>query len=259
MTIPVAMTIAGSDSSGGAGIQTDLRTFYEFGVYGCSSITAVTSQNPSAVTSIFPIPAQEVVAQIQTVLQAVDVKAFKTGMLFSKEIIEEVARLLSDSKIPLVVDPVMISTSGISLIDESAVEALKSKLLPLATVVTPNIPEAEALSGLKISNLSEMHKAAKTLATQLGCAVLIKGGHSHSDAATDLLFSYDLVKEFTTPRLVDVKSSHGSGCTLASAIAANLAIGHDLERSIQISKDFVTKAIAGAVQIGEECHGMWGK
>ncbi|MCK5834430.1 MAG: bifunctional hydroxymethylpyrimidine kinase/phosphomethylpyrimidine kinase [Lentisphaeria bacterium] len=259
MTIPVAMTIAGSDSSGGAGIQTDLRTFYEFGVYGCSAITAITSQNPSEVTSIFPIPTQEVVAQIKTVLKTVDVKAFKTGMLFSAEIIKAVAAVLTDTKIPLVVDPVMISTSGVALINTEAVEVLKSVLLPLATVITPNIPEAEALSGLEITNIEEMHTAAKKLATEFGCAVLIKGGHGQGEHAVDLLFSYDLVKEFSTPRLMDVKSSHGSGCTLASAIAAHLAMGHDLESSVQLSKDFVTKAITGAVQIGEACYGMWGK
>ena len=259
MTIPVAMTIAGSDSSGGAGIQTDLRTFYEFGVYGCSAITAITSQNPSEVTSIFPIPTQEVVAQIKTVLKTVDVKAFKTGMLFSAEIIKAVAAVLTDTEIPLVVDPVMISTSGVALINTEAVEVLKSVLLPLATVITPNIPEAEALSGLEITNIEEMHTAAKKLATEFGCAVLIKGGHGQGEHAVDLLFSYDLVKEFSTPRLMDVKSSHGSGCTLASAIAAHLAMGHDLESSVQLSKDFVTKAITGAVQIGEACYGMWGK
>ena len=259
MTIPVAMTIAGSDSSGGAGIQTDLRTFYEFGVYGCSAITAITSQNPKAVTSIYAIPPVEVVAQINTVLAAVEIKAFKTGMLFSAEIIKGVAKVLADLKRPLVVDPVMISTSGVALIDAEAVAVLKTHLLPLATLITPNIPEAEALCGLTISNKEEMHVAAKLLATQFGCAVLIKGGHGDGDEAMDLLFSYDLVKEFSTPRLLEVKSSHGSGCTLASAIAANLAMGHDLERSIQLAKDFVTKSISGAVPIGEACYGMWGK
>jgi hydroxymethylpyrimidine/phosphomethylpyrimidine kinase len=259
MRVPVVLSIAGSDSSGGAGLQTDLRTFYEFGVYGCSAVTAVTSQNPSIVNSVFPIPACEVISQVETVVDAVEVNVVKTGMLFSADIIEGIVPVLEQLDVPLVVDPVMISTSGVSLMAEDAITALKAKLFPLATLITPNIPEAEVLSGLRIESMEDMHTAGKLLTTTFGCAVLIKGGHAVGSEAVDLLFSYDLVKEFRGPRLEDIGSSHGSGCTLASAIAANLALGHDLDYSIQLSKDFVRKSIAGAVPIGDACYGMWGK
>ncbi|MGL4855164.1 MAG: bifunctional hydroxymethylpyrimidine kinase/phosphomethylpyrimidine kinase, partial [Lentisphaeria bacterium] len=185
----VALSIAGSDSSGGAGIQADLRAFFDFGVYGCSVITAVTAQNPHEVSSVFALPESEVVAQISAVMKTLEVKAVKTGMLFSSSIIESVAKELGKHKgLFLVIDPVMVSTSGARLIDEQAIETLREKLLPLATLVTPNLAEAEVLSGEKITSRESLIKVGRFLSEKYGVNFLIKGGHGSGFEAVDMLF-----------------------------------------------------------------------
>lgn len=259
---PVAMTVAGSDSSGGAGIQADLRAFRWFDVYGASAISCITAQNPNEVRSVFPLPVEEIALQMETVLDGLFVKTIKTGMLYSAEIIEKVVAVLdtySEKGITpaLIVDPVMISTSGVSLIDDNAVAVMKNKLFPLATLVTPNIPEAEVLSGITISTMDDMHRAGKELAVKYNCAFLIKGGHAVGEKSVDLLFSYDEVREFSSERVMNTLSTHGTGCSLSSGIAACLANGYDLDSAVTLAKEYVVIAIKNSCRIGEDSYGMW--
>ncbi|WP_303968463.1 bifunctional hydroxymethylpyrimidine kinase/phosphomethylpyrimidine kinase [Sporosarcina ureae] len=252
MTIQVAMTIAGSDSGGGAGIQADLKTFQELGVFGTSAITAVTAQNTLGVQDVYPVQADGVIAQMKAVLDDFDVKACKTGMLFSAEIITAVASLLKEyPPIPLVIDPVMIAKGGHSLLQQQAIEALKEQLIPLATVITPNIPEAEVLTDMKICTDEEIQLAAEKL-IQLGAnAVVIKGGH-RSDVldAKDYYADVDGQSFTVTTPWIQTKDTHGTGCTFAAALTAFLARGYSLPDSVAEAKQFIQAAIENGLQLG---------
>jgi hydroxymethylpyrimidine/phosphomethylpyrimidine kinase len=242
--IPVALTIAGSDSGGGAGIQADLKTFAALGVHGTSAITCITAQNPKRVMAVESCSSQIVRAQMTAVFSELPPRAAKTGMLFSAEIIRVVARWFAKHRAcALVVDPVMIATSGARLLKEDAGKILTRQLLPLAAVITPNLWEAEALLGVKIREPEDLRTAARQLHEQFGCAVLVKGGHLPRKCdAMDIFFDGRSELLLTSARIKGVKT-HGTGCTYSAAITAHLARGEKLERAVQLAKDFVTKAI----------------
>ena len=248
--IPRVLTIAGSDSGGGAGIQADLKTFCAFGVYGMSVITAATAQNTLRVNGVEPLSPDFVSLQFESILSDIGVDAVKTGMLFSADIIDRVAQKLKENKIlHVVVDPVMVAKGGDRLLQASAVEMLKNYLIPQASLVTPNIPEAEVLAEMTIETNSHVMEAALKI-HKLGCkAVLIKGGHLPGDA-TDVLFDGDHFWSFEEKR-IDSRNTHGTGCTYSSAIAANLAKGHSLKEAVTISKAFITEAIRQAFNLGK--------
>ena len=244
------LTIAGSDSGGGAGIQADIKAMSANGVFAMSAITAVTAQNTEEVTDVFELPLSIVVAQIDAVFDDFDVSAVKTGMLSSAEIVKVVAKLLKPQNVTnLVVDPVMIAKSGHRLLKPDAVEALMHELIPLALVVTPNIHEAQQLSGIEIKTLNDARKAAKII-HRLGCRhVLIKGGHLLEDRATDLLYDGRFFELFKS-EFIDTPHTHGTGCTFASAIAAHLALGKPLTQAITAAKAYLTEAIRHSLSIG---------
>jgi len=253
--LPVALTIAGSDSGGGAGIQADLKTFAALGVHGASAIACLTAQNPKRVLGIEPCSPKMLRQQIEAVFEELNPRAVKTGMLYSAENVLAVANFFriprSALRIPhLVVDPVLISTSGKKLLEPKALKILKEKLLPLATLVTPNLAEAEILSGQKISSIEQMRAAARKIHSQFGCAVLVKGGHLRGiseavdiffDGKTELLLSAPFVKGIRT---------HGTGCVYSAAICAVLAFGRNLPQAVKIGKQFVTEAISNSYKIG---------
>ena len=247
MTSPIALTIAGSDSSGGAGVQADLKTFAAFGVYGASVITALTAQNTQGVTGIHQVPAEFVTAQIDAVLGDLDVKAVKVGMVSQRAVIEAVeAGLQRWSPRHIVLDPVMVATSGDRLLAPDAIEALRTKLIPRALLITPNLPEAAALLDEQIaSSESQIESQGKRLLTMGASAVLIKGGHGHGAESIDYLFLQAGVIALAAPRIA-TKNTHGTGCSLSSAIAARLAKGDDLETAVRNAKAWVTAAIAAA-------------
>jgi hydroxymethylpyrimidine/phosphomethylpyrimidine kinase len=247
MTIPIALTIAGSDSSGGAGIQADLKTFAAFGVYGASVITALTAQNTKGVSGIHQVPADFVTAQIDAVFGDLDVKAVKIGMVSQRAAIEAiVAGLQRWSPTHIVLDPVMVATSGDRLLAPDAIEALRSKLIPGASIVTPNLPEAAALLDEPIaSNETDIERQGKGLLA-MGCgAVLIKGGHGKGAESIDYLVREGRVVALAAPRIA-TKNTHGTGCSLSSAIAAGLAKGDDLETAVRHAKTWISAAIAAA-------------
>ena len=247
-----ALTIAGSDSSAGAGIQADLKTFAALGVYGTSAITAVTSQNTSGVTGIFAVPADVVRAQIESIAEDLSLAAIKTGMLGTVDIVNLVADILGRLQTPnLVVDPVMMASSGTrrTLLAPEAVSLLKLRLVPLATVVTPNIAEANALSGITITSAATARDAAKRICETGAKAVVVKGGHLDGAQSIDLLFDGRAFTEFSAPRS-SLGALHGTGCTFASAIAAGLALGDELAVAIDRAKRYVTGAIEHAIPIG---------
>lgn len=247
--VPVALTIAGSDSGGGAGIQADLKTFSAFGVYGASALTAITAQNTQQVTQVFELPPDLVGAQIDAVASDLGVDATKTGMLANAEIIEIVAAKVREHALrPLVVDPVMVAKSGDRLLREDAIDALRTRLFPLATIVTPNIPEAEVLVGRPLASWDDLREAAKEIVALGPEAVVLKGGH-RPGPATDLFYDGRGFREYTTGR-VETKNTHGTGCTFASAIAASLAKGSDLPRAVAAAKAYVTKALQSAYPVG---------
>jgi hydroxymethylpyrimidine/phosphomethylpyrimidine kinase len=244
------MTIAGSDSGGGAGIQADLKTFAALGVYGTSVITAVTAQNTVGVSGIHEVPVEMVAAQIEAVLIDLGADAVKTGMLASSSIIETVARELSRFRVErLVVDPVMVAKSGDRLLREEAVDALRRSLLPLASVVTPNIPEAETLAGVKIASAEDVRRAARAIFNMGAKSVVVKGGHLPGPPV-DLLYDGREFREFSGRR-IETRSTHGTGCTFASAIAAGLAQGRELVDAIARAKEYVAQAMERAFPIGE--------
>lgn len=248
----VALTIAGSDSGGGAGIQADLKTFQELGVFGTSALTAITAQNTLGVHAVQPVDAGIVAAQIQAVLTDFSVNAIKTGMLFSAEIIETVAsELRSYPTIPLVIDPVMIAKGGASLLQNEAVVALKNHLLPVATLITPNIPEAEVLTGQTICSESDMELAANTLLSMGASAVLLKGGHREDVPYAEDLFMTASGEHFLirSKRIV-TQHTHGTGCTFAAAITAEIAKGHSLEEAVVTAKHFIQLAIEDGIELG---------
>jgi hydroxymethylpyrimidine/phosphomethylpyrimidine kinase len=247
--VRTALTIAGSDSGGGAGIQADLKTFSALGVFGTSAITAITAQNTLGVTAVFELPPEIVAAQIDAVLTDIGADAMKTGMLSNSEIIRVVAAKVREYGIStLVVDPVMVATSGDRLLREDAVEALRTELLPLATVVTPNLPEAEVLIGQEVSSLEQMREAARAIVGLGARSAVVKGGHLAGDAV-DVFYDGSSFTELPARR-IDTTSTHGTGCTLASAIAALLARGEPLESAIGGAKVYLTAAIERSFPLG---------
>jgi len=253
-----ALTIAGSDSGGGAGIQADLKTFSALGCFGMSAITALTAQNTRVVTGIFPVPPEFIGQQIDAVMEDIGVDAVKIGMLHSPEVIETVAKKLTDWKCPnIVVDPVMISKSGDKLLLDDAVQALKENLLPLADLITPNLPEASVLLGRPVENREDMALAARDLAALGSSSVLVKGGHLKGDDSCDLLYqkqNNNMTELFG--KRINTLNSHGTGCTLSSAIAANLARGIDLANAVKNAKEYIMGALsAGAYHKTGKGHG----
>ncbi|MCM3745063.1 bifunctional hydroxymethylpyrimidine kinase/phosphomethylpyrimidine kinase [Sporosarcina luteola] len=248
----VALTIAGSDSGGGAGIQADLKTFQELGTFGTSALTAITAQNTLGVHAVQPIETDIVMAQIDAVVNDFTVGAAKTGMLFSAEIIEAVAETLSrHERIPLVVDPVMIAKGGESLLQEAAIEALKERLIPVAALLTPNIPEAEVLTGISIVSLKDMENAANQLLQMGAGAVLLKGGHRvDTPDAEDLFLSADGECFLLRSKRIKTKDTHGTGCTFAAAITAELAKGAPLRDAVVTAKHFIHAAIEDGLYLG---------
>ncbi len=247
--IKTALTIAGSDCSGGAGIQADLKTMLANGVYGMSVITALTAQNTTGVMAISEVTPEFLGQQIDAVFTDIFPDAVKTGMIPNAELIEVIAeRLVFYEAKNIVVDPVMLSTSGARLISENAVTVLKEKLLPIATVITPNIPEAEMMSGMIIADKSDMEKAAKLLNESYGCAVLLKGGHSVNDA-NDLLCENEEITWFESAR-INNSNTHGTGCTLSSAITSNLTKGYDLKQSVKLAKEYISRALSAMLDLG---------
>ena len=245
-----ALSIAGSDSSGGAGIQADMKTMTMNGVYAMSAITALTAQNTTGVSGIMEVTPEFLQLQMDAVFEDIRPDAVKIGMVSSAGLIETIAdRLKAYKAVHFVVDPVMVATSGSRLIDENAVATLKKELLPLATVVTPNIPEAEVLADMPIHSEEDMITAAKKISENYHCAVLCKGGHSLNDA-NDLLYADGNCRWFYGKRIHN-PNTHGTGCTLSSAIASNLAKGFDLETSVQRAKDYISGALAAMLDLGK--------
>jgi hydroxymethylpyrimidine/phosphomethylpyrimidine kinase len=245
-----ALTIAGSDSGAGAGIQADLKTFAAHGVYGTTAITAVTAQNTVGVSAFEPISTDLVAAQIEAVMSDIGADAAKTGMLATAAIVEAVAAAVQDLEIPfLVVDPVMVAKSGDRLLDDAAVAAMKAELLPLAFLVTPNVPEAEVLAGIEIRSDRDRHEAARRIAALGASAVLVKGGHLPSEDIPDLLFLHGETIEFRTGR-VPGRHTHGTGCTFSAALTAHLALGRTLRESIPLAQRYVAEAIRQAPRLG---------
>ena len=250
MTLPVALSIAGSDSGAGAGIQADLKTFSALGVYGVTVLTAITAQNTQGVRAVQDVDPAVVAAQLDAVAEDFSIAALKTGMLSSAAIIEVVAHGIQRHRLgPLVVDPVMVAKSGDRLLQVDAIEALRRSLLPLAAVVTPNIPEAEVLAGRAIHARGDRLAAARAI-MELGTqAVVIKGGHSDDDPIVDLLVDRQGVHEYRAPRIV-TSSTHGTGCTFSAALAAALARGRELPAAVAEARDYVSRALAGAPGLG---------
>ena len=245
-----ALTIAGSDSCGGAGIQADMKTMTMNGVFAMSAITALTAQNTTGVTGIMEVTPEFLAMQLDAVFTDIRPDAVKTGMVSSGKLIRTIAEKLRQYKAGnIVVDPVMVATSGARLIAEEAVETLKAELLPLAALVTPNIPEAEILADMSISSEEDMVKAAAIIGERYGCAVLCKGGHSLNDA-NDLLWNDGNCTWFMGKR-IDNPNTHGTGCTLSSAIASNLAKGFTLEKSVERAKDYISGALAAMLDLGK--------
>ena len=259
----IALTIAGSDSGGGAGIQADLKTFAALGVHGASAIACLTAQNPKRVLGIETVSPKMLRQQLEAVFDELNPRAAKTGMLFSEKNVSVVAGFFKRRKCPLVIDPILISTSGRQLIEQKALIILKAKLLPLATLVTPNLREAEIFSGQTISSLEEMAAAARKIYSQFGCVVLVKGGHTKNRSAaliksgqlrgdgfaTDVFFDGHITSYLSAPFIKGVRT-HGTGCTYSAAICAALALGHDLPHAVGIGKKFITAAIADSYRIG---------
>jgi hydroxymethylpyrimidine/phosphomethylpyrimidine kinase len=244
-TAPVALTIAGSDSSAGAGIQADLKTFSALGVYGLTAVTCVVAETPGKVSRIEPISTEIVREQIALLFRNFPIAAAKTGLLFSAEIVEAVVDLSANSakRFPLVIDPVIVATSGDQLLEPRAIELYERELFPLATLLTPNLNEAEELIGEPTRNLQAMRKVGKEMQRKYGVSILLKGGHLSGDYAVDLLFVDGKIIEFSAPFVHDV-ATHGTGCTYSAAITAGLASGLSLESAIRRAKKFVTASIA---------------
>jgi hydroxymethylpyrimidine/phosphomethylpyrimidine kinase len=245
-----ALTIAGSDSGGGAGIQADLKTFAAHGVYGTSAITALTAQNTRGVTGVHVVPAEFVVAQIDAIAADLGCDAVKTGMLATAAIVEAVAAAIEELELPnLVVDPVMVAKGGDRLLADDAVFAVRSVLLRLARVVTPNVPEAEVLAGMSVRSVSDAREAARRILRLGPAAVLIKGGHLPGDTITDLLVDGGHEVVLTGPR-IHGRHTHGTGCTLAAAMTARLARGQPLEEAARAAKAYVAGAMQNGIDLG---------
>lgn len=244
------LTIAGSDSSGGAGIQADLKTMTVNGVYAMSVITALTAQNTQGVTGILDVSPEFITEQMDAVFTDIYPDAIKIGMVSSSEIVEAIAASLEKYQAKnIVLDPVMVATSGAKLLKEEAMDSLINRLIPLADVITPNIPEGEILAGMEITNEDEMIKAAEKIGKKYDCAVLLKGGHRVNDA-NDLLYRNGEFKWFRSER-IDNPNTHGTGCTLSSAIGANLSKGYDIDQAIEKAKDYLTGALRAGLDLGK--------
>jgi hydroxymethylpyrimidine/phosphomethylpyrimidine kinase len=248
-TVPVALSIAGSDSSAGAGIQADLKTFSALGLYGLTAVTCIVAEIPGKVSRIEPASARIVREQIKVLAKNFQIAAIKTGLLCSAEIVSAVAKALRHiartvaAQIPLVIDPIIVATSGDPLLEPAAIEAYAKELFPLASLITPNLGEAEQLLGTRIRDEQSMHRAGKKLEKKFETAILLKGGHLGGDYAVDLLFANGKVVEFSAPFVRGV-ATHGTGCTYSAAITAGLAKGMDLEEAITKAKKFVAQSIA---------------
>ena len=249
-TTPRVLIIAGSDSSGGAGIQADIKSCAAFGAYSATAITAVTAQNTMGVQQVELMPAELVRAQIRSVLADIGADVIKIGMLGSAEIIEVVAEEIEESDAFVILDPVMVATSGDALFEPKAIEILKTKLLPLADLVTPNVPEAELLTGLKIEDVDDLTKAGDALLKMNVYAALMKGGHLKGKSVVDVLVSEEGANIMSGPR-IHSRHTHGTGCTLASAVAACMAQGAPLEEAVMTAREFVFGAIKTAPGLGE--------
>lgn len=248
--LPIALTIAGSDSGGGAGIQADLKTFQAFGVFGTSAVTAITVQNTLGVTAIHPVPLEVVRGQIDAVASDLPPAALKTGMLATVPLVETVSAAVREHGLRnLVVDPVMVATSGDRLLETEAEAAVMRLLLPLATLVTPNLHEARILTGLPVEDEEGMEAAARRLVELGSTAALVKGGHTGGVEAVDLLFDGEEVRSWRRPRIL-TRHTHGTGCTLSAAVAAALALGHPLHDAVAAAVDYVARAIATAPGLG---------
>jgi phosphomethylpyrimidine kinase len=249
-SIPVALTIAGSDSGGGAGVQADLKTFAALGVHGTSVITCITAQNPIRVYGVEPCTPAMVRQQLEAVFEQLQPHAAKTGMLFSAQIIQAVAEFFERPKRPpLIVDPVMVSTSGATLLEAQAVEVLTRRLLPIATLVTPNLHEAEILIGDKIRSVSDLRDAARTIQKRFGCAALVKGGHL-PDAKEAVDYYHDERREMVLgASYVRDVNTHGTGCTISAAITAHLAQGYSLRSAVKDAKAYISNAIMNSARV----------
>lgn len=245
----VALTIAGSDNSAGAGIQADLKTFSRLGCYGLTAVTCVVAEIPGKVEAIQAIKPEIVGSQVALSFQAFPIGAAKTGMLFSTPIIEAVARELLPTKVPLVIDPVMVASSGDPLLKKSAISAYRRMLFPLATLITPNLDELQILAGRPVRNLEEMKDAGRSLVDRYGCAFLLKGGHLRGKVAVDFLATAEGLEEFSAPFVRGV-DTHGTGCTYSAAITAGLANGKSLSLSVGEAKCHITRAITGSLRWG---------
>jgi len=261
-SIPKVLTIAGSDSGGGAGIQADLKTFGALGVYGTSVITAITAQNTVKVTKIFELSPELVAAQIDAVMQDIGAQALKTGMLANAAIIEVTAAKIRHYDLKnLVVDPVMVAKSGDLLLRKDAIEALRSRLIPLAKVATPNLPEAEELTGMKLTGAKEIEEAARRIVAMGAKNVVIKGGHRRGPAI-DLFFDGRKIRQLRAPRM-RTRHTHGTGCTFSAAIAAYLAKGEEIEEAVVLAKRYITRAIRQGFAVGSghspvhHFHALW--
>lgn len=245
-----ALTIAGSDCSGGAGIQADIKTMTVHGVYAMSAVTALTAQNTTGVAGIFEVTPEFLRQQLDCIFTDIRPDAVKIGMMSSAGLIRAAAeRLRFYGAKQIVVDPVMVSTSGSRLLQEDAIDTMERELFPLASLITPNIPEAELLAGMSITSAGEMERAAELLGSRYGCAVLCKGGHRVQDA-DDLLWSKEGPRWFRGRR-VDNPNTHGTGCTLSSAIAANLALGRELAEAVALAKDYLSGALEAMLDLGK--------
>jgi hydroxymethylpyrimidine/phosphomethylpyrimidine kinase len=250
------LTIAGSDSGGNAGVQADLRVFHAYKIHGCSVFAALTAQNPNGVYAIHSLPIDFICSQLDAVLSMYSITALKTGMLSSAEIIEAVSSELKDyHSIIKVIDPVMVATSGARLISKDAINALKKNLLPIASLITPNIPEAEELSGMKINTPDDVREVAKRLYDQFGSNVLIKGGHASdsSNQSEDILYDGVEFFSFVLPRIENPISTHGTGCSLSAALTAELALGADWKNAVEGAKKYVHDAISTSYYVGNDC------
>jgi len=252
--LPVALTVAGSDSGGGAGVQADLKTFAALGVHGASAIACLTAQNPKRVHAVEPCLPRMLRRQLEAVFDELPPRAVKTGMLFSaanlRVVVDFLATLPARSRVPLVVDPVLAATSGARLLAPAAERILRDKLLPLATLATPNLAEAEILAGQKIRAPEDLRAAARTIFSRFGCAVLAKGGHlRHTREAVDIFYDGQTELLLSAPFIRGI-ATHGTGCTYSAAICAALAWGHPLPAAVQIGKQYISSAIANSYRIG---------
>jgi len=248
--LPIVLSIAGSDSGGGAGIQADLKTFHSFRTFGTTAVTAITAQNTRGVSAVHAVPVDIVRAQVRAVAEDLPPAAFKTGMLATAALVREIARAVADHSLQnFVLDPVMVATSGDRLLDRDAEATIAEELLPLATLVTPNLDEAAILAGVDVADVAGMRRAAEALVARGARAVLLKGGHLRTAELTDLLFDGTDWHEWRRPRL-DTRNTHGTGCTLSAAVAAGLAHGRPLLTAVADALDFVRRAMEAAPSLG---------